>query len=119
MSCANDRFLQMTKSHSLFPYFTVNFTKMTNGNYTLMSKPTREKSIKKYPLNFKVNFTILDEKYRDIKDGQKILDIIEFSNIPIEMKINKFEQYLGEVLDPYPNPELSPMHEGVKSYIML
>lgn len=118
MSCANDRFLQMATSHRLFPYFTVDFTKMKNGNYTLMSKPTREESIKKYPLNFKGSFTILDEKYKDIKDRQKMLDIIQFSDSPIEIKINKFEQYLGDVIDPYPNPELSPMQDGVKSYIM-
>ncbi len=118
MSCANDRFLQMATSHSLFPYFTVDFTKMENGNYRLMSKPTREESIKKFPLNFKGSFTVLDEKYKGIKDKQKMLDMIQFSDSPVEIKINRFDQYLGDVLDPYPNPELSPMQDGVKSYIM-
>ncbi len=118
MSCANDRFMQMAMSHSLFPYFTVDIAKMNDGKYRLMSKPTRKESIVKYPLNFKGSFTILDERYKDIKDKQKMMDIIQFSDTPIEVKLNKFEQYLGNVLDPYPNPELSPMQEGVKSYIM-
>lgn len=118
MSCANDRFLEMSISHSLFPYFTVDFTKTKDGRYRLMSKPTKAESVTKYPLNFKGSFTVLDERYKNIKDQEKMLDIIQFSDSPIEVKINKFEQYLGDVLDPYPNPELSPIQEGVKSYIM-
>lgn len=118
MNCANDRFIQMAMSHSLFPYFTVDFAKMNDGKYRLMSKPTKKESVVKYPLNFKGSFTILDDRYKDIKDKQKMMDIIQFSDTPVEIKLNKFEQYLGDVLDPYPNPELSPMQEGVRSYIM-
>ena len=44
--------------------------------------------------------------------------MLQFADSPVEVKINNFEQYLGSELDPYPNPELSPIQDGVKSYIM-
>jgi hypothetical protein len=44
--------------------------------------------------------------------------MIQYADSPIEIKVTKSEQYLGDIIDPYPNPELSPMQEGVKTYIM-
>lgn len=118
MSCANDKFLQMATSHKLFPYFIVDLDKMSDGRYKLISKPTRAESTIKYPSNFKSTFTVIDERYKDIKNREELLDILQFSDSPVEIRINKFTQYLGKEIDPYPDPELSPMQEGVKSYIM-
>ena len=44
--------------------------------------------------------------------------MLQYADSPVEVKINNFEQYLGSEVDPYPNPELSPIQDGVKSYIM-
>lgn len=111
-------FTKVALSHELFPNYIVSTKKMHNGKYTLVSKPVNEESLKKYPYNFKSSFQVIDERYKNIKDQEMLLDMIQYADSPVEVKITKFEQYLGNVLDPYPNPELSPMQEGAKTYIM-
>lgn len=115
---ANNNFIDMTLSHSLFPDFIVDIKKMHDGKYALVSKPTREESTIRYPVNFKSSFTVTDERFKGIKDQKLLLDMLQYADSPVEIKVTKFEQYLGDVIDPYPNPELSPMQEGVKTYII-
>lgn len=111
-------FTEVAFSHSLFPDFIVDIKKMYNGKYALVSKPTRKESTINYPFNFKSSFIVTDKSFKNIKDGKLLLDMLQYADSPVEIKITKFEQYLGDVIDPYPNPELSPMQEGVKTYIM-
>lgn len=111
-------FTDVALSHCLFPDFIVDIKKMYNGKYTLVSKPTRKKSTINYPFNYKSSFIVTDERFKDIKDRKVLLDMLQYADSPVEIKVTKFEQYLGDVIDPYPDPELSPMHEGVKTYIM-
>ncbi len=111
-------FTEVALSHDLFPDYIVATKKMHNGKYTLVSKPTSEEALKKYPYNFKSSFRVIDERYKDIKDPKLLLDMIQYADSPVEVEITKFEQYLGNVIDPYPNPELSPTQEGTKTYIM-
>lgn len=113
-----DRFMKMTTSHKLFPFYMVDYTKTSDGKYRLYSKPTCKEAELKYPVNYKSSFTVIDERYKDIKDSKLLLDILQYADSPVEVKINNFEQYLGTELDPYPNPELSHIKDGVKSYIM-
>ncbi len=114
----SNNFTEVALSHSLFPDFIVDIKKMYNGKYALVSKPTRKESTINYPFNFKSSFTVTDERFKDIKDRNLLLDMLQYADSPVEIKVTKFEQYLGDVIDPYPNPELSPMQEGVKTYIM-
>ena len=114
----SNNFTDVALSHCLFPDFIVDIKKMYNGKYALVSKPTRKESTINYPFNFKTSFTVTDERFKDIKDRELLLDMIQYVDSPVEIKVTKFEQYLGNVIDPYPNPELSPMQEGVKTYIM-
>ena len=118
ITSANNNFIDMTLSHSLFPDFIVDIKKMHDGKYALVSKATRKESTLKYPVNFKSSFTVTDERYKGIKDQKVLLDMLQYADSPVEIKVTKFEQYLGDVIDPYPNPELSPMQEGVKTYIL-
>ena len=111
-------FTEVALSHDLFPDYIVATKKMHNGKYTLVSKPTSEEALKKYPYNFKSSFRVIDERYKNIKDPKLLLDMIQYADSPVEVEVTKFEQYLGNVIDPYPNPELSPMQEGTKSYII-
>ena len=111
-------FTEVALSHNLFPDYIVATKKMHNGKYTLVSKPTSEEALKKYPYNFKSSFRVIDERYKNIKDPDLLLDMIQYADSPVEVEITKFEQYLGNVIDPYPNPEFSPMQEGTKSYII-
>lgn len=111
-------FTEVAFSHDLFPDYIVATKKMHNGKYTLVSKPTSEEALKKYPYNFKSSFRVIDERYKNIKDPDLLLDMIQYADSPVEVEITKFEQYLGNVIDPYPNPEISPMQEGTKTYII-
>ena len=111
-------FTEVALSHDLFPDYIVATKKMHNGKYTLVSKPTSEEAVKKYPHTFKSSIQVLDERYKDIKDPKLLLDMLQYADSPVEIKVLKFEQYLGGIVDPYPDPELSPMQEGTKSYIM-
>ena len=113
-----DRFMEMATSHKLFPLYMVDYTKTYDGKYRLYSKPTCKEAELKYPVNYKSSFTVVDERYKNIKDSKLLLDMLQYADSPVEVKINNFEQYLGSELDPYPNPELSPIQDGVKSYIM-
>lgn len=111
-------FTKVAFSHELFPDYVVATKLMHNGKYTLVSKPMTENAIKNFPYNIKSSFQVIDERYKNIKDQEMLLDMLQYADSPVEVKITKFEQYLGNVLDPYPNPELSPMQEGTKTYIM-
>ena len=113
----DDRFMEMTTSHKLFPLYMVDYTKTSDGKYRLYSKPTCKEAELKYPVNYKSSFTVVDERYKNIKDSKLLLDMLQYADSPVEVKINNFEQYLGSELDQYPNPELSPIQGGVKSYI--
>ena len=68
ITSANNNFIDMTLSHSLFPDFIVDIKKMHDGKYALVSKATRKESTLKYPVNFKSSFTVTDERYKGIKD---------------------------------------------------
>lgn len=111
-------FTEIALSHDLFPDYIVATKKMHNGKYTFVSKPTTEEAVKKYPHTFKSSIQVLDERYKDIKDPKLLIDMLQYADSPVEIKVLKFEQYLGGIVDPYPDPELSPMQEGTKSYIM-
>lgn len=111
-------FTEVAFSHELFPDYIVSTKKMHNGKYALVSKPTNKDAIKKYPYNFKSSFKVIDERYKDIKDPKLLLDMIQYADSPVEVEITKLEQYLGDVVDPYPNPELFPTQKETKTYIM-
>ena len=111
-------FTKVALSHDLFPDYIVATKKMHNGKYTLVSKPTSEEATKKYPHTFKSSIQVLDERYKNIKDPKLLLDMLQYADTPVEIKVLKSEQYLGGIIDPYPDPELSLMQEDTKTYIM-
>ena len=111
-------FTKVAISHELFPDYAVATKKMSNGKYALVSKPLTKNAVKKYPPNFKSSFKIIDERYKNVKNQAMLMDMLQYADSPVEVKITRFEQYLGDVLDPYPNPEISPMQAGTKTYIM-
>ena len=111
-------FTEVALSHDLFPHYIVATKKMHNGKYALVSKPVDEEALKKYPCNFKSSFKVIDKRFKDIKDPDLLLDMLQYADSPVEIEITKFEQYLGNIIDPYPNPDLNPSQEGTKTYIM-
>ena len=110
-------FTEVAFSHNLFPDYIVATKKMNNGKYTLVSKPTSEEASKKYPHTFKSSIQVLDERYKDIKDPKLLIDMLQYADSPVEIEITKFEQYLGDILDPYPDPEMS-LEEKKASHIL-
>lgn len=111
-------FTEVALSHDLFPHYIVATKKMHNGKYALISKPVNEEAEKKYPCNFKSSFKVIDERFKDIKDPALLLDMLQYADSPVEIEFTKFEQYLGNIIDPYPNPDLNPAQEGSKTYII-
>ena len=83
ITSANNNFIDMTLSHSLFPDFIVDIKKMHDGKYALVSKPTRKESTLKYPVNFKSSFTVTDERYKGIKDQKVLLDMLQYADSPV------------------------------------
>lgn len=111
-------FTKVALSHDLFPDYIVATKKMHNGKYTLVSKPTSEEATKKYPHTFKSSIEVLDERYKNIKDPKLLLDMLQYADTPIEIKVLKSEQYLGSIVDPYPDPDLFSVQENTKTYII-
>ena len=118
VSLEKNKYDEIKYSHYLSPYFKVEPKKLNDGKYGFVSKPAREDSLEKYPINFKGSLNITDERFKDLRDKNKILEMLQFADSPIEVKVTDFKQYLGDVIDPYPNPDFSPMRDGVKTYIL-
>lgn len=114
----DNKYNEVSVSHCLYPYYKVDFENSNDGRYFLCSKPTCEEANKKYPKYFKSNFSVIDERFKDIKDSKLLLDRLMYADTPVEIKTNDFKQYLGPILDPYPNPDLLSSKECVKTYLM-
>ena len=114
----NGDLTKIALSHKLFPDYIVDTKLMKDGRYSFISKSTSEEAERKYPHRFKTSFKVLDERYKNIKDPYILLDMLQYADSPVEIEITKFEQYLGDILDPYPDPEMSLEEKKSKSYIM-
>ncbi len=112
----SDKFLEIICSHPLFPFYTVDFKKDSNGIYKSYSKPTCEEAKTIYPVNYKGSFSVVDERYKDITNKKLLIDRLKYADSPVEVKITDLKQYLGDVLDPYYNSELN--NNTLKSYII-
>lgn len=111
----SDFFLEMTKKqHKLYPYFYTGIDKLPNGKIGYKSIPANEEAEKKFPLSIKSNFTVIDDKYREYKDLNKMLQDSYNNQEPIKVKVNSTIQMLGEEVDPY-QPFLD--EEIVEAYI--
>lgn len=104
-------------SHKLFPEFKVGTRQKDDGSYIFFSEPNREDATKKYPFNFKASIQITDKRYKDIRDPKLLQDMLQFADSPVEIKVLDFKQYLGNVLDPYPDLDLSPVGKNVKTFL--
>lgn len=116
----DNRLIEMNMSHELFPHYIVDFKKNRDGKYSLCSKPSTAEAEVLYPINYKSTFSVVDERYKDIKDARLLLDMIQYADTPVEIKINNFKRFLGDVEDPYPDrdDEFLSSKETTKSYIM-
>lgn len=111
----SDFLLEMTKKqHKLYPYFYTGIDKFPNGKVGYKSIPANEEAEKKFPLSIKSNVTIIDNKYKEYKDLNKMLQDSYNNQEPIKVKVNSTIQMLGEEIDPY-QPFLD--EEIVESYI--
>ena len=114
---ANNNFGEIAISHELFPDFMVDSKKKLDGHYTYISKPLSKEATEKYPFNIKASIQITDKRFKDIKNPKELLDMLQYADSPVEIKVLDFEQYLGNVLDPYPDPDLSPVGKNVKTFL--
>lgn len=80
---------------------------MKDGRYSFISKSTSKEAERKYLHRFKTSFKVLDERYKNTKGPYILLDMLRYADSSVEMEITKFEQYLGDILNPYPDPEMS------------
>ena len=112
----DSEFSKVKISHKLFPDFEVGTSLKEDGTYQLISNPTNENSYKKYPKNYKVSFEVVDERFKNVKDKKELWEMIQYADSPVEIEFTRFEQFLGTIKDPYPDENLSPMKEGIKSY---
>ena len=111
----SDFLLEMTKKqHKLYPYFYTGIDKFPNGKVGYKSIPANEEAEKKFPLSIKSNVTVIDNKYKEYKDLNKMLQDSYNNQEPIKVKVNSTIQMLGEEIDPY-QPFLD--EEIVESYI--
>lgn len=118
LNAIDGRFCEMTMSHELFPYYAVDFKRRNDGRYALVSRPTCKESLTKYPPNVKSTCTIIDERYKNIKNRDELIEAMQFADSPIEVKVNSITHYLGDISDPYPDPDLCFSPGETKSYIL-
>lgn len=114
----DNKYIEMTISHELFPFYRVDYVKSLSGKYTLKSIPTCKEATTIYPPYAKVEMTVVDERFKGIKDPEELWDKMAHADSPVEFKPNSWIDFLGDVKDPYPDYTLSPIQDGVKMYMI-
>ena len=89
------------RQHKLYPYFATGIDKLPNGEIGFKSIPINEEAKIKYPLSIESNVTVVDDKYKDYTDFDKILQDSYNNQEPIKVKVNSTVQKLGDEIDPY------------------
>ena len=114
-----NRFFDMKYSHKLYPYYIADVKRMKDGNYTIYSKSNHEDSKLLYPINYRGSFKVTDKRYKDIKNPTELIDKIAYSDTPVEITSFNIKQYLGDIIDPYPDKSLFSQNDKVlKSYLI-
>ena len=114
----DEEYNEMKYSHKLNPYYVVAPKKTRKGNYALVSKANKEDSETIYPRRYKCNVSVIDSRYKDIKDAKLLFELIQHADSPVEVKVNDFKQYIGKEEDPYPDPDMTLIDKDVKTYIL-
>ena len=87
--------------------------------YTIYSKSNHEDSKLLYPINYRGSFKVTDKRYKDIKIPTELIDKIAYSDTPVEITSFNIKQYLGDIIDPYPDKSLFSQNDKVlKSYLI-
>lgn len=87
------------QSHPLYPIFGA---KYDYNLKKLISTPETEDAFKKYPKTIKgtINFDI--KKFPNMDKSESLLEYAYRTQTPVEFETTTFQEYLGEMEDPYP-----------------